>query len=246
VCSTGKRRLPRPTPSNNRFFPGLLIPVYFLVCLAYVWMGGAGFPGSWTLLVKGLILPVLIVYFHRNVYGRYTPPRRWILVGLVFSWLGDVLLSVEFVYGLVAFLLAHLAYIWAFSRGCRWRSLFRAGLPYVGPVLVYGIALLVVLYPHLGSKCLPVLFYTTAILFMLLTALARKKWVNTLSYRLSVAGAVLFVLSDSFLALRSFVSPYPFSGLLIMGTYTLAEFLIAEGGIRQETGNHRLFPPYDT
>lgn len=230
----GKHRLPRPTPSNKGSLTSLLIPVYFLVCLAYVCMGEAGFPGEWALLIKGSILPVLIVYFHLNVRGRYTPTRRWILIGLVFSWLGDVLLSVAFEYGLAAFLLAHLAYIWGFSRGCCWNRILRAGLPFVGPVLAYGITLYVWFYPHLGSKYLPVLFYTTAILFMLLTALARKQWVNALTYQLTVSGAVLFVLSDSLLAIRSFVSPYPLSGLFIMGTYTLAEFLIAEGGILQE------------
>lgn len=205
-------------------------------------MGEAGFPGGWKLLVKGLILPVLIVYFHLNIFGLYTPARRWILVGLVFSWLGDVLLNFEFLYGLAAFLLAHLAFIRAFTRGCSWNGLLHAMLPYLGPVLVYGIGLNVWLYPHLGSKRLPVLLYTTVILVMLLTALARKQWVNALTYWLTVSGAVLFVLSDSLLAIRSFVSPYPLSGLLIMGTYTLAVFLIAEGGIRQENNKLESIP----
>lgn len=197
-------------------------------------MGEADLPGSWTLPVKALILPVLIVYFHLNVRGHYTPPRFWILVGLVFSWLGDVLLSVEFVYGLAAFLLAHLFYIWAFTRGCRWKLLFRAGLLYVGPVFLYGLLMLAVLHSHLGSRRIPVLFYIVAILTMLLTALSRKQWVNPTCYWITVAGALIFVLSDSLLAIRSFVTPYPFSGFLVMGTYTTAEFLIAQGGIWQE------------
>ncbi len=237
MYSMGKHRLPKPTPSNKGYFTKLLIPVYFLVCFAYVSMGGAGLPGKWPLLVKGLILPVLILYIHLNVRGGYTTPRQWILIGLVFSWLGDVLLYFEFVYGLVAFLLAHLAYIWAFSRGCRWSGLLRAGIPYAGAVLFYGLALLVLLYPHLDSKRIPVLLYMVVILTMLITALARKQWVNRTCYWLSVAGALLFVLSDSLLAIRSFICPYPFSGLLIMGMYTLAEFLIVEGGIRQEGKN---------
>ena len=39
--------------------------------------------------------------------------------------------------------------------------------------------------------------------------------------------ALLFLISDASLALNRFVSPFPYSGLVIMITYYLAQFLIA-------------------
>jgi uncharacterized membrane protein YhhN len=220
-------------PSRQRY-SSLLIPAYFMVCLLYLCLGGIGVSQIWTIVVKGLILPVLIVYFHLRVRGKYTPLRQWVLAGLVFSWFGDVLISFEFLYGLVAFLFAHLTFIRAFSRGCGLLSLLRAGRPYAVPVAVYGVVFQVVLFPYLGPMAFPALAYTAVILLMLLAALARKEWVSGRAYWLTVAGAVLFVLSDFLLSIRTFMAPFPLSGILIMGTYATAEFLIAQGAIWHE------------
>ena len=66
-----------------------------------------------------------------------TPYGRLVLLALVLGWLGDVLLlaqrSAVFLAGLGAFLLAHLAYAWAF-----------AGLPLHGGALLAGAALMVI------------------------------------------------------------------------------------------------------
>ncbi|MCK5028678.1 MAG: hypothetical protein KAR57_03530 [Bacteroidales bacterium] len=65
--------------------------------------------------------------------------RKYIFVGLVFSLLGDIFLEVSddlFVFGLLAFLSGHVAYIIAFVG----RNRQKAILPLVF-ILVYGIAI---------------------------------------------------------------------------------------------------------
>ena len=63
-----------------------------------------------TLLIVGMALSL----------GTNQPTyRRWIVIGLMWSTLGDVLLMLPgdyFLYGLVSFLVAHIAYLVAFSR----------------------------------------------------------------------------------------------------------------------------------
>jgi uncharacterized membrane protein YhhN len=51
---------------------------------------------------------------------------------------------------------------------------------------------------------------------------------------LFVAGALLFVCSDSLLAINKFGQPFRFAGLLIMFTYCLAQFLIVWGVVKRE------------
>ena len=54
-------------------------------------------------------------------------------------------------------------------------------------------------------------------------AYSKPQWPSVLI----APAALLFLISDASLALNRFVSPFPYSGLLIMITYYLAQFLIA-------------------
>jgi uncharacterized membrane protein YhhN len=50
--------------------------------------------------------------------------------------------------------------------------------------------------------------------------------------RLMMAGALLFVLSDSVLAINQFYQSSPLAGVIIMLTYGLAQLFIIEGAIK--------------
>ena len=45
---------------------------------------------------------------------------------------------------------------------------------------------------------------------------------------------VLFALSDSLIAINKFVQPIPYEGVLIMGSYYLAQYMIVNGVIKGE------------
>jgi uncharacterized membrane protein YhhN len=72
----------------------------------------------------------------QSLYGRT------VLVALLLSWLGDLLLAGQttnsFVFGLISFLFAHVAYFVAFTnRGIRWRiAAKKMGRNRCGPILV--------------------------------------------------------------------------------------------------------------
>ena len=152
--------------------------------------------------------------------------RAAILVGLAFSLAGDVFLMLpgdRFLPGLASFLAAHLCYITAFSSGTRlglspWTTL---------PLVLYGALLLPILWPHLGPMKVPVLLYMAVILAMAWRALCRWDQMGGTGALLAAAGALLFVASDSALALDRFRKPYPSAQLLIMSTYVAAQMLIA-------------------
>jgi uncharacterized membrane protein YhhN len=99
----------------------------------------------------------------------------------------------------------------------------------VGSLAIYAICLFLFLKDSLGMMLIPVFFYMLVILTMAASAFFRKNKVSTLSYHLVTFGAVLFVVSDSLLALDKFHRTLPFGGVLIMLTYTLAQYFIVIG-----------------
>lgn len=149
-----------------------------------------------------------------------------ISVGLLFSLAGDIFLMLprdHFRAGLVSFLLAHLCYIGAFGAQVSWPYLSWWGLPVVG--FAFGIYRL--LAPHLGKMQLPVLVYMMVISLMAWLALTLFVQQQTTWALWAASGAVLFVISDSTLALNRFRQRFWSAQFIVLGTYYLAQWLIA-------------------
>ena len=94
-----------------------------------------------------------------------------VFVGLLLSVVGDILLEIPadlFVFGLIAFLTAHLAYIGAALLDTRRLAPLRAL-----PVLGYCAAIYLVLFPGMGGLAVPVAVYVTVIGTMLWRMAAR-------------------------------------------------------------------------
>lgn len=160
--------------------------------------------------------------------GHPTSPfyRQAIIAGLVFSLAGDIFLmlpSDRFIPGLVSFLFAHVFYIAAFTRESGGALSFWTLIPF----LLYGCLMLRVLWPHLGKLKLPVLIYVAVILTMGWTAAGRRLLTEQRGSLLAFLGALLFIASDSALALDKFRRPFRSAQLLILSTYFAAQWLIA-------------------
>ena len=169
------------------------------------------------------VLILLLALQAPAVEPRYKP---LILLGLLFSLGGDIFLMLpqdRFIPGLVSFLLAHLSYIAAFSA----QSGLRFSLWWVLPGIVYALVLLWLLKDNLGSMRLPVLAYTFIILTMAGQALERYAAAGTDGALWAAVGAVLFVISDSALALDRFRGHYRAADAVVLGTYYAAQWLIA-------------------
>ena len=155
--------------------------------------------------------------------------QTWIVLGLVASLVGDVCLMLEgerwFVRGLVAFLTAHLFYIAAFTVSqvgdpAPWYD----ALPFV----LYGALMLRVLWPHLGEMRPAVSAYVAVI--MVMAWQAANAWVaarGTGGTTWALAGAYLFVFSDSVLALARFRGTWRSARFLVLSTYFAAQWLLA-------------------
>ena len=162
--------------------------------------------------------------------------RRWLLAALACSLLGDVclMLSGLFIPGLVAFLCAHLCYIRLFTLDAPWLSK-RAPLALcvVLAAGVYGY-----LWSHLPPDLrLPVAAYVLVIALMAAQAVGRAQVQGSLAARWVAYGALLFMLSDSLLAIDRFVHPLHWAALGVLSTYYAAQWLIVHGmlqGLRQE------------
>ncbi|HHX63922.1 MAG TPA: lysoplasmalogenase [Chloroflexi bacterium] len=129
----------------------------------------------------------------------------------------------RFVFGLSAFFLAHVAYIVAFLPGT-------APISSVWPVLLLGIfviAMTAVLWPHVGSLRWPVLAYEIVIVSMAWCAWERWAQTGQAGALLALVGGLLFVVSDSVLALDRFARPFARAGAVVLGTYYGAQWLIA-------------------
>lgn len=182
------------------------------------------------LLVKPLPVLALLGWLHDAPPSDY---RRWISLGLIFSLLGDVLLAWPgdlFVFGLGAFLVAHLAYLKAYLSDCR-----RPALPALIIALAVGAVLLGILIAHgLGPLLIPVIVYGTAISAMLWRALARLGTdVPKRSAWLAAAGALAFVFSDSVIGIDRFALPFSAAPYVIIISYWLGQWGIAASAFSQ-------------
>ncbi len=101
------------------------------------------------------------------------------------------------------------------------------------PVILFGVVLLWYLSDGMGDMKIPVTLYCIVILTMLLAAINRKSKVNRQSYQYGLLGALLFVLSDTMIAINKFEEPFELARMAIMTAYITAQYFIAMGCLRQ-------------
>lgn len=188
---------------------------------------------------KALIIPLLILLFAVKLNPFRDRLHLIIIAGLLLSWAGDLTLEFSnnngnmFIIGLVCFLLAHIMYLTVFIISPGENFIFPGRSYLLIPVVLYGFALVAVLYADLGQMRLPVIIYAAVILSMLSGAINRKEKVNLTSYYMVLAGAILFVISDSAIAVNKFSYHFSSSGIVIMAAYLTAQYFIVKGYIAQ-------------
>jgi uncharacterized membrane protein YhhN len=78
----------------------------------------------------------------------------------------------------------------------------------------------------------PVWIYGLVISCMLMQALHTAKINNRSAAQWMITGAILFIASDTVLAINKFYNPFAFAGIAIMLTYGIAQLLITLGAKR--------------
>ncbi|WP_126993440.1 lysoplasmalogenase [Thermosipho globiformans] len=148
-----------------------------------------------------------------------------VVAGLFFGMLGDFLLEFEdkFLHGMVLFLLGHIFYSLSFFM--------KFGVPNILVFFIVLFILLILYFVILFKKAkdfkIPILVYTIAIGIMLsFTFSPAFKNIYYLRFMLPLAGG-LFVFSDFLIAIEKFVRKIKYSEIIILGTYFLAQLIIA-------------------
>jgi uncharacterized membrane protein YhhN len=182
---------------------------------------------------RGLVYffkPLAMISIIAIAFGKSFPALTYyqgaIIFGLLFSLIGDIFLvrHEHFIQGLVSFFIAHLFYIAAFVLFTPSRSwLAVSALPVVACLAV----MLWVLWPRLGKLKVPVMLYTIIIALMGWQALNRLIEAGDIKSVFAAAGALLFMASDSILAINKFRYSFHHAQLLLLITYFLAQWLIA-------------------
>ncbi|WP_425390127.1 lysoplasmalogenase [Ekhidna sp.] len=180
---------------------------------------------------KPLLMPLLMFYVYKSSIGKTTARILMISGALLFSWLGDVVLMYQaketfFMAGIGLFLIAQVIYVVVLRKSTYQKpplNLYR-----IFPFLLYGIALFYLLLPA-GDFTLPIVIYGLVIMTMAIMARLREGNTSQESYRLALYGSILFVLSDSILAVNAFHTSIPYAGVFIMSTYCAAQLLLVKG-----------------
>ena len=185
------------------------------------------------LIAKPLLMITLLAYFLSASKG-YPGWRILVVFALVFSWGGDVFLMMDdmFVAGLASFLVAHVFYIIAYQKTGAAKGKIR---PFdLIAFALYGIALMWILYPGLGGMLIPVLAYALVLITMGVWAHKRRGATVAASFKYVSTGVILFVISDSLIAINMFAFDVPGERLLVMSTYITAQFLIVQGLLKHK------------
>src|SRR5215204_4534498 len=184
----------------------IFLTIYFLALAVEIFANLAGAPLLQYFSKPSLML-ILLVYYILNTRKTDSSLKYLIILALVFAWLGDVLLLIDkhsktfFVYGLSAFLIAHIFYIFYFWKIRRANKIEK--------------------FPN-----------ALVISTMLAASLAAFDFGKQDFGKISVAGTLLFIVSDSILAINRFAAPFELGPVFVMATYALAQLLIAEGSLR--------------
>jgi uncharacterized membrane protein YhhN len=178
------------------------------------------FKGLTTVLI--IAIPFL---FKKGNFSRYD---YLMVIGLVFCLGGDLLLLKPddyFVFGLLSFLIAHLLFSYGFTRFGGLKTYWK---PLVF-VLVFTGAVFALVFEGLKNDNLviPVAVYILVISFMSWQGISLYIWKNKKAFLSIAIAAVLFMISDSMIAISSFRTSFELSGLLILITYWASITLLA-------------------
>jgi uncharacterized membrane protein YhhN len=184
--------------------------------------------GLFNKIMKGCLLPFILAIYIFNAKIILLP----IILGLLFGWLGDVLLlkigAVRFFsIGLASFLIGHICYIIA---------MYSYALPFHIPAFVctiaaaaaLGIFIYKVVRPTPEMK-IPIIFYELVIFVM--AAFALQLFLSQGGYfgGFVLAGSICFVFSDRMLAYDTFREKTKWGYFFVMSTYILAQLFITLG-----------------
>ena len=188
-------------------------------------------------IFKPFILLSLLFLYSSSVLVR----NKWYVIALIFSFFGDVFLLYSgqslFIMGLVSFLLAHFIFISIVLKRIQKTSFLKI-ISSVIPFLVVFILLIFGLKESLNEMLLPVIIYGLTISTFGIVSLVDFQNRKSQKSLFMVLGAMVFMISDSVLAINKFYNASHLFEIIIMSTYIAAQYLIFRSMVLEENGKN--------
>ena len=184
---------------------------------------------SLEIIFKPLLMTTLVIVYLLSVKKA----NFWLVSALFFSFWGDVFLLDKtnyFVFGLASFLIAHIMYIKMTSNFLHKTSVVKKVTAAV-PFIVLFTVLLYVIYPNLNEMLMPVIVYGIAISCFGTLALLNYQQKKSTENTWLLLGAILFIASDSLIALNNFYKPEVIFDITIITLYIVSQYLIVKSVI---------------
>lgn len=181
------------------------------------------------MIFKPLLMTTLVVVYLLSV----KKPNFWFVSGLFFSFWGDVfLLDKEsfFVFGLGSFLFAHVIYI-KITTGFLQKDLTAKMITSAIPFVLLLAGLLFLIYDNLEEMLVPVIVYGVTIATFGASALLNYRQEKSMANSWLLLGAILFIASDSLIALNNFYAAKHLFDIAIIVLYIISQYFICRAMI---------------
>ncbi|HEY9169517.1 MAG TPA: lysoplasmalogenase [Lutibacter sp.] len=180
---------------------------------------------SLLFLFKPFILLSLLFLYSKSVLEI----NKWYATALIFSFFGDVFLiysgQFPFKIGLVSFLIAHILFIKIVMLRIKKVSFLRV-LTVILPFGIFLFLLIFLLKNSLGELLVPVIIYGFTIATFGVVSLINYLETKSNKSLWMLIGALVFMVSDSLLAINKFYNPAHILEVFVMITYVLAQYFI--------------------
>lgn len=214
--------------------------IFFIVLFIDLVFTNIDYLYDYRYATKPWIVITLAIHFYYNCLHLSQEERLLVFLALTFSLVADFILITDsltfLIVGMSMFILAKVCYAILFSFKARF-DIDRL-LPFLAVVLLYCLFILYYVYDGVGELFIPVLVYIFVTLTMAKMAYLRYNMVNKNSYYHVLAGAVLFMISETIMGFYSFYKPLPYTYTSVLLTYGLSQFFIIRGIILQ---NEKIF-----
>lgn len=204
--------------------------LYASILLSFLFFITIQFPklkGRW--IIKGFSILLLSIFAYYNCINSIA---LFFAISLFFSSLGDIFLCIHeeklFIQGLFSFLVSHILYSIAFYSQFN-SNLVLTKIHFILNItlVVYAVIMSKILTPKLGNLKIPVYIYMSALIIMGIGAIH-----TGFSNYILISGVILFIISDSFLAIQKFLRTFKGINHLIWLTYYLGQLFIVFGALK--------------
>lgn len=181
---------------------------------------------SLEMIFKPLLMTTLVVVYLVSV----KKPNFWLISALFFSFWGDVFLLDKanyFVFGLASFLLAHVMYIKMTTQFLTKKAVSKIVLAAIPFVLLF-TGLLFLIFDNLAEMLVPVIVYGITIATFGASTLLNYQQEKSTANTWLLLGALLFIASDSLIALNNFYQPKHLFDVSIIILYVVSQYLIVK------------------